>query len=211
MKKRMLTITVVVCAIVATNVGTALAKGPESATLAGPGIEGPTELNQNNPAVGQLMQQSGIWNGPGVPLSSAPTGNLGPVYTLTWVNSGPPDAPVAERTIRQFIYPQAENGPVIHTPVQDGLEGWGPDVVGWFEASDGLIHALLTLGIPAPAPPNEADTVAASETEGKAAAANSGGEIVSIDSEADYLIYLAIAGLGLVLTLTWTARRRVSD
>jgi hypothetical protein len=210
MKKRMLTIVLVVCAVVATTVGTALAKGPESATFSGPGIKGPVELNQNDPVVGQLMQQSGIWNGPGVPLSNAPTGDPGPVYTLTWVNSGPPDAPVAERTIRQFIYPQAENGPVIHTPVQDGLEGWGPDVVGWFEASDGLIHALLTLGVPAPAPPSETDTAAAPESEGGAVAANSGGEVVSIDSEPDYLIYLAIAGLGLVLAITWAARRRQS-
>ena len=210
MKKRTLIITAIAVAIVAVAGGTALAKGPESATFSGPGIKGLTELNQNDAVIGQLMQQSGIWNGPGVPLSSAPTGDLGPVYTLTWVNSGPPDAPVAERTIRQFIYPQAENGPVVHTPVQEGLEGWGPDVVGWFEASDGLIHALLTLGVPAPALPGEADTVAAPESEGEAAAANSGGEVVSIDSEASYEVYLAIAGLGLVLTLTWAARRRQS-
>jgi hypothetical protein len=210
MKKRTLIITAIAVAIVAVTGGTALAKGPESATFSGPGINGPTELNQNDPVIGQLMQQSGIWNGPGVPLSSAPTGDLGPVYTLTWVNSGPPDAPIAERTIRQFIYPQAENGPVIHTPVQDGLEGWGPDVVGWFEASDGLIHALLTLGVPAPAPLGEADTVAAAESESGAVAANSAGQIVSVDSESDYLIYLAIAGLGLVLALTWASRRRTS-
>jgi len=211
MKKRMLTITVVACAIVVTTVGTALAKGPESATLSGPGIDGPTELNQNDPQVGQLMELSGIWFETAQRLPNEPAGDLGPAYTLTWVNSGPPEDTVEERTIRQTLYPYAENGPLIHTPPQVGLVGWGSGVLGWSEAPDRLIATLQGLGVPAPAPPIEAEAVAAPESESGAVAANSGGDIVSAASEPDYLVYLAIAGLGLVLALTWAARRRVSD
>jgi hypothetical protein len=211
MKKRMLTITVVACAIVVTTVGTALAKGPESATLSGPGIDGPTELNQNDPQVGQLMELSGIWFETDQRLPSEPVGNLGPAYTLTWVNSGPPEDTVEERTIRQILYPYAEGGPLIHTPPQVGLVGWGSGVLGWSEAPDRVIETLQALGVPAPAPPVEADTVAAPDSEDKAAAVSSGRQVVSVDSAPDYLLYLAIAGLGLVIALTWAARRRASD
>jgi len=209
MKKRMLTITVVVCAIVVTTVGTALAKGPQSATLSGPGIDGPTELNQNDPLIGQLMERSGIWFETYERLKVDPYGDLGPAYTLTWVNSGPPEDAIEERTIRQILYPYAENGPLIHTPAQVGLVGWGAEVLGWSEAPESLIETLEALGVPAPAP-IEADTVASPETESRAAAANSGGDIESVASESGYLPYLAIAGLGLVLAFTWAARRRQS-
>jgi hypothetical protein len=52
-----------------------------------------------------------------------PPGELGPSYVLTWINSGGPDDSVAERTIRDVIYLDAKNEPVVHTPMQEGLLG----------------------------------------------------------------------------------------
>jgi hypothetical protein len=210
MNKRALVVIVVATAIVVTAGGAAFAKGPESATLSGPGIEGPTALNQNDPLLGQLMELSGIWSGPGLREPIEPTGGLGPAYTLIWINSGPPEASIEERSIRQILYPYAENGPLINTPAQVGLVGWGGEVLGWYEAPKGLIDTLVALGVPVPPPTSDADTAAAPESEGKAAAATSPGHIVSVDNEPDYLVYLAIGGVGLVLALTWAARRRQS-
>jgi hypothetical protein len=177
----------------------------------GPDIDDPIELTQSDPGIGQLMQQSGIWSGPGLRESIEPAGDLGPAYTLTWINSGPPEASIEERSIRQILYPYAENGPLINTPAQVGLVGWGGEVLGWYEAPKSLIDTLAALGVTAPAPASVVDTAVAPESDGGVAVVDSPGDIVSIDSEPDYLIYLAIAGLGLLLAITWAARRRVPD
>jgi hypothetical protein len=128
------------------------AKGPESVTISGPGIERTIELmdTENFEMMARLMEQTGLWFGTGdLPLPiEAPAGELGAAYTLAWVNGGPADKSVEERTIRQVIYPEAENGPVIHTPPQESLQGWGPGVIGWFAASSGLRDTLVKLGAP---------------------------------------------------------------
>jgi hypothetical protein len=152
--------------LVLANAGIALAKGPESVTLTGPGIESPVELMDAvdwpvscdnscppDPMV-QLMEQSGLWYATGdlpVPIDP-PVGVLGNQYVLTlnryvltWDRGGS-----LEENIRQFIYLDAKNGPVIHTPAQKGLEGWGSGVVGWFRASDDLADTLASLVDPRP-------------------------------------------------------------
>ena len=128
------------------------AKGPESVVITGPEFDQPIELmdTADIDLMSRLMEQSGIWYGTGdlpKPLAKQP-GELGPAYTLTWVNGGPPGKSVAERTIRQFIYLDAERGPMIHTPAQKTLENWGPGVIGWFTASDHLPDTLAKLGVP---------------------------------------------------------------
>lgn len=131
------------------------AKGPQSAIITGPGIDRPIELIdrtvENNPdLVVRLMEQTGLWFATGdlpLPLEK-PAGDLGPAYTLSWINSGPPDKSVDERTIRQLLYLDAENGPLIHTPAQESLQGWGPGVIGWFAAPSGLRDTLAELGVP---------------------------------------------------------------
>ena len=129
------------------------AKGPESATIAGPGIDRPIELmaTANPDLVTRLMQQTGLWFTYGDiphPLGE-PLPELGQSYTLTWVNGVPPGKSVDERTIVQMIYPDAENGPVIHTPEQEALRGgWGPTAIGWFSAPSGLRDTLAELGVP---------------------------------------------------------------
>jgi hypothetical protein len=145
---------VIFVAVVAATVGTAsfaLAKGPESLTVSGPGIYHPIELDTASPGpVRRAMEQTGLWYATGGDLPSPleePPSKLGPGYTLTWIRYGGPGEGVLERTIRQEIYPFAEGGLVIHTPLQEGLRGWGPGVVGWFEAP--TLHATLArLGVP---------------------------------------------------------------
>jgi hypothetical protein len=126
------------------------AKGPESATITGPGIDQPIELidGTNPDLVARLMEQTVLWYGSGDPLPGQPAGALGPGYTLTWINAGPPEKSAEERTIRQMIYLEAEGGPLIHTPPQAGLEDWGSGVIGWFAAPSGLRDTLVALGAP---------------------------------------------------------------
>ncbi|HZD24233.1 MAG TPA: hypothetical protein VE569_12655 [Acidimicrobiia bacterium] len=119
----------------------ASAKGPESATLTGPGIDQPIQLIHRsvsfdtyaNHASVRLIRLTGLFYGPGSDPISPPE-NPGPAYTLTWVNSGPPGDNIDARTIQQYVYLDAADGPLIHTPSQIGLEGWGPEVIGWFNA-----------------------------------------------------------------------------
>jgi hypothetical protein len=96
------------------------------------------------------MEQSGIWFGVGdLPTRiTEPVGSVGEPYTLTWINSGPPGAPLEGRTIVQHLYLDAAPGPLIHTPAQRGLEGWGGSVIGWFAAPPGFIDTLTQLGLP---------------------------------------------------------------
>lgn len=228
MNKRTLIIMVVTSAIVVTTAGTGLAKGPESATFIGPDIDEPIELINSDPDhFSELLAQTGIWAGTSGPrVSSEPAGDLGPVYTLTWINSGPPGAPIEERTIRQLLYLQAENGPLINTPAQVGLEGWGGDVVGWFMAPEDLIDTLVALGVPVSALPPTGDgqapdkaaataqaesaAVPTTESDRDAAISSGAGDIVSVENEPDSFVYLAIIGFGLFVGLVWAARRRAS-
>lgn len=142
--------------------GTVLAKGPESVTITGPGIDQPLELMKavggsgscdpdcsDSPLV-RLMEQTGLWYASGdlpIPLDE-PAEELGSGHTLTWVRLGAPDETLAQRTIRQIIYLEAQNGPIVHTPDQQSLKGWGAGVVGWFRAPPGLPDTLVELGLP---------------------------------------------------------------
>lgn len=134
------------------------AKGPESVTITGPGIDQPLELmtTTNQDLIVQLMEQTGLWYGTGEPLQEEQLSDLGPAYTLTWVNMGPPEKSVEERTIRQLIYLYAENGPLIQTPDQESLQGWGPEVIGWFAGPVELRDTLIELGAPIAAAPSPA-------------------------------------------------------
>lgn len=207
MSKRSLIIMVATSAIVVAIGGSALAKGPESATITGPGIDESLEIElietANPDLVRRLMEQTGLWfaTGDGSRIPAEPAGNLGPAYTLTWINSGPPADPVEERTIRQILYLQAESGAVIETPYQIGLEGWGAEVIGWFQAPDGLADTLTALGVPTSAPQSMLDPSTSTNLEAAA---------LHEVEPADSVSYLAVAGFGLVILLIWIARRRTT-
>jgi len=134
----------------------ALAKGPSSATVTGPGINEPIELfdqHRHEPQmtedIVELIEQTGLWYATPDLDRIDPPGHLGEPLTLSWVNMGPPGLSEQERTIRQVIYLHADGGPVIETPEgQPGLEGWGGDVTGWFRAPAGLPDTLQSLGVP---------------------------------------------------------------
>jgi hypothetical protein len=120
----------------------AQAKGAESVTLSGPGIDKPIELidvsksfdTYENDAPVTLTGLTGLWSGSRSP-AAAPPEEPGPAFTMTWV-MGPPGDPIELRTVHQYVYPDAFGGPLIHTPEQIGLDGWGADVIGWFEAPE---------------------------------------------------------------------------
>jgi hypothetical protein len=86
-----------------------------------------------NDAPVTLISLTGLWSG----FRSAATApeNPGPAYTLTWVVGAPGD-PIELRTVYQYVYLDAIRGPLIHTPEQVGLAGWGTEVIGWFEAPE---------------------------------------------------------------------------
>lgn len=208
MRKRRLIVVFVTSAIVVAIGGTALAKGPASATITGPGIDQPIEVidadyfdSDYSDHVKELMQQTGLWFGAsgGTRIPAEPAGDLGPAYTLTWINSSGARGSVEERTIRQLLYLHAEGGPVIHTPPQVGLEGWGPDVIGWFTAPDGLRDTLAALGVPVSAQQSNSGVPISNKTAATSAEAE----------PTDGLRYLAM-GLGLVITLIWVVWRRTT-
>lgn len=171
------------------------AKGPESLTITGPGIDRPLELIDSTAGtipdpILRLMEQTGLWYGP-MPVEE-PAGELGPAYTLTWINSGPPEKSVEQRTYRQRIYLDAENGPLIHTPAQESLSGWGPGVIGWFEAPDGLRDTLAELGVPLSPAPSSRDG---------AFAETSVGSLLPDRGSAGALWYVGLAGLVFIVGL----------
>ena len=159
MSRRTVTVLFVVSILVLTNAEIALGKGPESVTLTGPGIDSPVELMDAvdwpiscedtcppDPMV-RLVEHSGLWYATGdLPVAiDEPEGELGPRHVLTWIRGGFDGESVEERTFHQNIYLQAEDGPVIHTPEQDGLVDGGSNGVGWFRASDDLPDTLASV------------------------------------------------------------------
>jgi hypothetical protein len=123
----------------------ALAKGPMSATVTGPGIDEPVQLFDqwdHDPAQGEqiakLMEQTGIWYATPALESIDPPVDLGSGYLLTWI----------PHQITQMLYLHADGGPVIHTPDQEALRGWGSGVTGWWKAPPELIETLRSLGVP---------------------------------------------------------------
>lgn len=125
---------------------TALAKGPASATLDGPGIDEPIRfLDQRRPvdsyevsAPTDMLRLTALWHGPGATATEPPTDDPGSAYTVTWEMFGG----TGGEPIVQYIYPDASEGGLIHTPEQKSLEGWGDGVTGWFEAPRGLSAAI---------------------------------------------------------------------
>ena len=139
--------------------GPADAKGADSVTIEGLGIDEPIELVGSDTAtLVKLMEYSGLWYATGdLPLrTNEPSRTLGPVYILSWLVGEVEN----QRTIRQFLYLDAERGSVIHTPPKQGLAVWGPGVEGWFAAPDGLEDTLTSLGVPGLANSESADLAA---------------------------------------------------
>jgi hypothetical protein len=136
----------------------AQAKGASAATISGGGPGGlpggPIELKgDGEPGSGtdlaNLAEAAGVFallweDGSGTRLASAPAGDRGPRYTITWVF---PNGAGGEDKVLQSVWPYAAGGPITHMragqPVLDAAT-----MGGWFRAADSLRLDLIALGLP---------------------------------------------------------------
>lgn len=144
--RRWVPVASLVLAFLASGVQTAEAAGAESARLTGPGIESPVDLLAQEP---NLPALTGAWFAARAEdvtplMERPPTTRLGQRFTLTWVMRGPPELPPEERSVIQYVYPEAEGGPVIETP--GGQEIW-EGAIGWYSAPEGLRELLADAGL----------------------------------------------------------------
>ena len=131
----------------------ALAKGPTSATLEGPGTDAITFSSYQGPGVNltHITQHAGffaaVFGGqtPDPMLANRPKGELGPKYTLTY-GLGP-----GQSRIVQDVYPDAKPAPVTYTrPGQKVYDRASRG--GWFRAEPALKKTLVSAGLPATPP-----------------------------------------------------------
>jgi hypothetical protein len=128
----------------------ASAKGPESASLTGPGLNqrsltfaGNGEMGQGTP-LGALVDASGFFaqmygQTPDPTLKTRPPGTLGPHYRLTYVVPGPNG--IRSRVV-QDVYPFAKPMPL--TYMRSTQHYWGNRLAhgGWFRSTAALRQAL---------------------------------------------------------------------
>lgn len=136
---------------------TAVAKGPESASVMGPGlarslaVTGDGELGRGTP-LGTLVSTGGFFaqmygQTPDPTSKTRPAGALGPRYRITYVVPGPNGI---RSKVVQLAYPFAK--PVPLTFMEPGQRYWGSRSAhgGWFRASAGLTRLLIVAGLPRP-------------------------------------------------------------
>jgi len=132
----------------------AAAKGPVSASIAGPGLDRALAIRGDGEgpgtALGTLADASGYFpqmfdRSPDPTLASRPTGTLGLRYTVVYVVPGPND--IRSRVV-QHIYPYAK--PVALTYMKPGQSFWDGKRThgGWFRASPALKKMLVRAGLP---------------------------------------------------------------
>ena len=137
----------------------AAAKGPSSATLSGPGIDGAVAIQGNGEGgagpLGTLVMEGGffplVFGGePNPTTRTPPQGDLGTAYTLRYVVPGPDIPP---HRLVETVYPFAKPMPVLH--MQAGQVVWSGQTTrgGWFVAALTVKAALRQSGLPA-APPS---------------------------------------------------------
>lgn len=138
---------VVLCALALP--GSALAKGPSKALIAGAGITTIriSGAEGTSTPFWHLVEAAGwfeaAWGPPRLP-QTPPEGELGPRYTITWT------VPSSSK-LHQDVYPYAKPFPVTYMPT--GQRIWGSPVKGgWFIGGAKLRRALTRAGVPAQAP-----------------------------------------------------------
>jgi hypothetical protein len=131
----------------------AMAKGPSSASLTGPGLEralpvkGQGEMGTGTP-LGSLVELGGFFpqmfvQTPDSTIRTRPAGDLGPRYRIAYRVPGPNGI----STVVQDVYPYAKT-PV--TYMSPGLRFWGSNRThgGWFTSGPGLKATLVAAGLP---------------------------------------------------------------
>jgi hypothetical protein len=135
----------------------AAAKGPASASVTGPGLDGALTIRGDGEgpgtALGSLAMKSGFFpqmfgQSPDPTLASRPAGSLGLRYKVIYIVPGPND--IRSRVV-QLVYPYAK--PVAVTYMKPGQPFWEGERThgGWFRASAGLKRTLVRAGLPASA------------------------------------------------------------
>jgi hypothetical protein len=145
-----------ICIVALYVTAPAQAKGPDRATLTGPGLERPLVFGQAGmPSLSVLTQKGGFWAqafgtsaraDQGKLLAARPRGNLGPRYLVAY---RVPSSPETSSVIWQVLYPYAAK-PVSHMAKQPL---WGRTVPGgWYQLGPGLKALLIEAGLPATPP-----------------------------------------------------------
>jgi hypothetical protein len=149
MFRRTLVVTFAVAVVTLAVGAPAMAKGPSSATVSGPGI-GTTSIAWNRPdqySLGTLTDTTFLFEAAGLSGAAGaadwdtqpPPGDLGPKYTVVYHFGRYDD------DIRQDLYPFAEAFPVVYTaPGQRMYDTLLPS--GWRETSSSLTAVLQDLG-----------------------------------------------------------------
>lgn len=130
----------------------ARAKGATEAAIAGPGLDEPMIVSNHDGALQELLELAGFWemlygaepSGPTVShVHAMPSGDLGPMYTITWLL---PEGPYPATT---ELYPSAPGGPLIHVVAGPGGR-YGIDAVpgGWLRSDARLVDLLAEYGVP---------------------------------------------------------------
>ncbi|MDH2427324.1 hypothetical protein [Sphaerisporangium sp. TRM90804] len=128
--------------------GPAWAKGPDRATVSGPGLAGAVDVRPDregrSPFLDPLREASGIHLAlfeeyPGTLAKERPEGDLGPRYRIAWHVPWTGDG----LEVVQDVYPYATPRLAVHTAAQEGVER-----SGWYAAPALLKATLVALGLP---------------------------------------------------------------
>jgi hypothetical protein len=143
---------------------TALAKGPASATIDGPGTGGGMTFKGGGENVGMPLGDLAHYAGffpavfqqtPDPMQESRPKGDLGAKYEVTYTVPGPNNDTF---TIKQDVYPYA-NPPVSYTkPGQKIWEVSGGTRGGWYVSTPALRERLIEAGLPRTPPTGSGST-----------------------------------------------------
>jgi hypothetical protein len=132
----------------------ALAGGPSSASIQGPGILTIT-LSWNGEGASlfwRLTEATGFYPAtfrpsPDPMLRTQPEDDLGPRYTITWVLPTP-----TGNTLHQDVYPYAKPYPLTYMPRGQKFNGGMTTNGGWYVGGAELKRALARAGFPAQPP-----------------------------------------------------------
>lgn len=142
----------------------AAAKGPDQATITGPGLDTPLSISgtEGSGDLGLLVQGVGFFpaafdQSPDPMLDQQPSVRLGPRYEIVYRVPGPHS--VAD-TLRQDLYPYAVGGPLSY--MKPGQPFWEQETRGgWYRGTSALKRMLVRAGLPARAPASKSSTARA--------------------------------------------------
>jgi hypothetical protein len=189
----------------------ALAKGPDQATITGPGLARPIVIaGYGEPGsvgnLGELADGSGLFvamfgpDGENQLVIAAPAGTLGPRYDLTYrVPDGTPNGGL----VRQDLYPGAAGGPVTYTAAGQPVFGT-VTTGGWYQAPATFGVLLSTIGVPAGA-------IAPVATEPSATGSATARSATTATRGSPWLPIALVALFGIVAAVAasrWLVRRR---